>query len=324
MAKGADLRHENLIKVKSCFFQKTILTKGKIGEMVGLSHGAVTNIVQKLLGVNFILPVANAPSTGGRQSKQYVLNPDYAHILMITIKKEPEQTRILARNTQTTGGLIATWNYGTSTKTREVIMASIGEMIRNDFQIKVVAISIPGVTFQGKVTICDCEELLDWPLVETIERRFRVKVIVTNDVNGACLGFYQNYASSPAVALLYQPKVKYVGCGMVLNHQLYQGATSFAGELSYLPFVDFASQEKMLRTNPKELLKIQLISLCSVINPEIVGICSDNFTGIPKWDLAGHLPVDHLPKLVEAGDFYELVFKGLLSLACDYFRLNEC
>ena len=62
--------------------------------------------------------------------------------------------------------------------------------------------------------------------------------IIENDVNCASIGFYHQYSHYQNSALIYQPAVDYVGCGMIIQGKLYNGFSHFAGELRCLPFYD--------------------------------------------------------------------------------------
>lgn len=322
MAKGKDLKQENRVKVRKCFYCGDILTKNMIIGKTGLSNGAITNILREFIDEGEISLLGEAESTGGRKSKQYNLNRDHIHVLNVIIKRATATNEIALATIDLKGKPIESRTYFASESLREKIIGAIGEAVEHDPLIKVVSISIPGVAHDGVITICDCEQLVQWAIEEDVQSSFHLAVMVENDVNAACLGFYQDHQDSLAVAFLYQPKVKYVGCGMVLNHELFKGANSFAGELSYLPFVDFSNQEKLLETDPRGLLKTQLLSLCSVVNPDVVGICSENFEGLPDWDLPGCLPKTHVPELVRVNDLYSLVTKGLFAAARDYLVSN--
>lgn len=323
VARGKDIKQENRVKVRKCFYDGDILTKNMIIGETGFSNGAVTNILKEFIDEGEILLLGEAESTGGRKSKQYNLNRDHIHLLNVIIKRATTTNEIALTIVDLKGKPIESRTYYAPVSLREKIMESIGEVVKQDPLIKIVSISIPGVAHRGVITICDCEALIHWPIEEAIRRSLHLEVRVENDVNAACIGFYQGHQDSLAVAFLYQPMVKYVGCGMVLNHRLFKGANSFAGELSYLPFVDPSSQDKLLEADPQGLLKTQLVSLCCVVNPDVVGVCSDNFEGLPDWDLQECLPKTHVPKLVWVGDFYGLVSRGLYATARDYLVYNE-
>ena len=62
---------------------------------------------------------------------------------------------------------------------------------------------------------------------------------------------------------------------MIIQGKLYNGFSHFAGELRCLPFYDHLQQERLLKDAPQELLEKQIVTLCCVLNPEAIGICSD-------------------------------------------------
>ena len=70
------------------------------------------------------------------------------------------------------------------------------------------------------------------------KKEIKQKIIIENDVNCASIGFYHQYPHYQNSALIYQPAIDYVGCGMIVQGKLYNGFSHFAGELRCLPFYD--------------------------------------------------------------------------------------
>ena len=71
-----------------------------------------------------------------------------------------------------------------------------------------------------------------------IEEAFQLPCEIENDVNCARIGFYHQYPHYQNSALIYQPAIDYVDCGMIVQGKLYNGFSHFAGELRCLPFYD--------------------------------------------------------------------------------------
>lgn len=111
--------------------------------------------------------------------------------------------------------------------------------------------------------------------------------------------------------LIYQPAVDYVGCGMIIQGKLYNGFSHFAGELRCLPFYDHLQQERLLKDAPQELLEKQIVTLCCVLNPEAIGICSDVLKDI-QISLPT-IPLKHQPQIIKINQLYKLIKEGLFS-----------
>ena len=200
------------------------------------------------------------------------------------------------------------------------ILEIITSFLRKDNKIEVLALSIPGVCQDGKIDICDFDELVNIDLFALINERFDLEVIIENDVNIASIGFADHYPKIENIVLMYQPKIKYIGCGILIDRHLCKGATDFAGDLSYLPFISHYQQDRMLESDPHGLLLKQLATICCVINPEIVGICSDVFEIFDSSELIKYVPRKHCPKIINIDNLDELIFAGLYHLAIEVLK----
>ena len=54
-------------------------------------------------------------------------------------------------------------------------------------------------------------------ILEILKKEIKQKIIIENDVNCASIGFYHQYSHYQNSALIYQPAVDYVGCGMIIQ-----------------------------------------------------------------------------------------------------------
>ena len=88
MTKVTDLKTNNIHQIRLCFYNGKVITKNELAKQTKLSLAATTNILKYLLERQEIYLAGEAKSTGGRKSKQYVLNKDYYHLLRIILKKE--------------------------------------------------------------------------------------------------------------------------------------------------------------------------------------------------------------------------------------------
>lgn len=71
--------------------------------------------------------------------------------------------------------------------------------------------------------------------------------------------------------------------------------------------------DKMLNENPLKLFECQVETLCSVFNPEIIGVYSDKIDNTYQL-LLKHIPIHHHPKIIYVQDFDEVIEKGLYQI----------
>lgn len=314
MTKVTELKSDNIHRIRECFYDGLVWTKNELAGVAGLSLAATTNILQLLLKNKEIELVGEAKSTGGRKSKQYKINKDYYHIGILSLKRNDADYYFIIKSIDLLGNILSENRIiSKSGKIKELIEV-ISSFINKDAKIGILVLSIPGVCKEGKVSICDFEDFEMVDLAYVIKDHFNLEVVIENDVNVACVGFGKHYSNAKNLVLMYQPRIKYIGCGILIDHQLCRGASNFAGELSYLPFLTHRQQDEMLKDDPNDLLLKQLVTICCVINPEVVGVCSDVINIFDERKLENYLTKEHWPKIINVNDLDKLICDGLTYL----------
>jgi len=314
LSKNSDLKIDNTHLVRKCFYDGKIWTKNDLSLHTGLSHAAITNILHYLLATKEIEFIGEARSTGGRKSKQYIINKDYAHLGMIILKRDQFCDVFFVKICNLLGDVLFESKRESHEGCFEEIVDIVKDMLDYDALISTLTLSIPGVCRNGEIDICDFEKLVHCHFVGDLKKRFLLDIHIENDVNVACMGLSHYYPDVMHLALMYQPQVKYVGCGLMIQHQLYTGFSQFAGELSYLPFLSFPEQEDMLKQNPQQLLLYQVVSLCAVMNPQVIGVCSDVIESFDVSLLDRYLTKEHQPHIVFIDQLDEYIKDGLFDL----------
>lgn len=314
MTKVTELKSDNIHRIRECFYNGLVWTKNELAGVAGLSLAATTNILQLLLKNREIELIGEARSTGGRKSKQYKINKDYYHIGILSLKRSGIDYYFIIKSIDLLGNILSENRIiSKSGKIKELIEV-ISSFINKDAKIGILVLSLPGVCKKGKVSVCDFEDFENVDLANVIKDHFNLEVVIENDVNVACVGFGKHYSNAKNIVLMYQPRIKYIGCGILIDHQLCRGASNFAGELSYLPFLTHRQQDDMLKDDPNDLLLKQLATVCCVINPEVVGVCSDIIDIFDEQKLDNYLPKEHWPKIINVNDLDKLICDGLTCL----------
>ncbi|WP_294578945.1 ROK family protein [uncultured Thomasclavelia sp.] len=317
MTKVTELKDENIHRVRKCFYDGKIWTKNELAKQANLSLAATTNVLQWLLKNGEIKLTGQAKSTGGRKSKQYSLNVDFKHLGLIVLKRDQANYYFKIKSVDLLGKKVFENTVESQDGSLDDLCKAIDYLIDHDLKITTLVISLPGVSNEGKIDICDFELLANLDLKQVLDNKYHLAVIIENDVNVAGIGFSQSYPDCDYLAYMYQPRIKYIGCSMMINHQLCKGFSNFAGELRYLPFLSHEQQDRLLQQNPKELLIKQLVSLCCVINPEIVGISSDVITDLDNFNLDLYLSKEHQPQIIFVKKIDELIYRGLYVLGSE-------
>lgn len=320
MSRNRDLKEENIYKIRSCFFDLGVWTKNTLSKKTGLSLATTTNVLQELIEKNEILYVGEADSTGGRKSKEYIFNTELLHLGMLILRKEGKRHILHAYSTNIRNDICEEIFVEKEEVFKEDIFLLLEDLFQKDPKIEILIISIPGVCEKGIVDISDYQNLEGISLTKELTERFHKPCIIENDVNVACIGFSCKCMNKQNIAFIYQPKEDYVGVGMVLNGKLYNGFSHFAGELRYCPFYTHTYQEEQTKRNPEELLMKQIGTLCTIINPEIVGYHSDCFKEAITTLQSLGIPDKHCPILVYVEKLEEEIQMGLYSIGLHYVK----
>ncbi|MBO1910838.1 ROK family protein, partial [Microvirga sp. 3-52] len=112
-------------------------------------------------------------------------------------------------------------------------------------QILGVGLGVPGITDVEKGLVFDAPSLgwKQYPLVKKLGELLSFPVYVDNDVNVAALGEQWKGAGKDKRNILQITLGTGVGCGMIINGQLYRGSSFAAGEIGYMVTDRHAAEE---------------------------------------------------------------------------------
>lgn len=309
MTKVEELRTENIESIRRCFYDRHIYTKSTLSKKTKISLAGTTNVLQELLKRKEIMQIDDAASTGGRKSKQYLLNKDYCHIAKVTLQKTETTYDFLIKIVDLFDQVI----YEENRKTKKGNLHDLEEVIASisgQKDLGYITISIPGVCVEGIVQNCDFYELEGEDAGNMIRRHTDVPFVIENDVNVSVIGYSQMYPAIKDMALIYQPACDYFGCGILIDGKLYNGYSHAAGELRYLPDYSESQQRVMLKESPEALLINRISVLQAVLDPELIAWYSD----VVKEDL----PVNERVKKID--NFYECIQNGLYQIGIEQIK----
>lgn len=309
MTKVNALKKENINQIRARFLEGGIYTKNQLSQLTHLSLAAVTNILIALLHSKEILQIDDADSTGGRKSKQYQINPSYQFIAEVILYKTKEMYCYQAMICGLDGNVVCEKRWSSKKSDNNILQEAIVFLSSVD-NVSCLVISIPGICRKGYISVCDFESLQDFSLLEWIQERWNVHVIIENDVNVALIGFSKTCPNQKDIVLLYQPSTDYFGCGIMIGGVLYNGAAHKAGELRYLPDYTEQQQLQLLQSTPKQFLESRIQILQAVLDPEMIGWYSDAFKET-EIDISKN-------NIVHIDAFHPLIEDGLYQIGVRY------
>lgn len=243
------------------------ITRKQLTDTSGLSVGAVSQIVNELLRQGWLLEHDDDTDTGGRPRTLLRLNPAAGYALGLKLM----ENRVVAAVTNFETDVLYYRDYNfdfddtpanLSRILASVIEITLAEARINRSELFGVGIGLAGVIY-AQTGVVHHSPFFGWrdvPLAKLVQERVELPIYVENDVNTLTITeqlFGAGYNRSDFVVVTVG---RGIGMGMVLNGQLYQGASGGAGEIgqnvlwdssgSTLTLEDVAADPAVVRAVP--------------------------------------------------------------------------
>lgn len=320
------LKNINVNKVRNALRQAHIASKNTLSKMTSLSVATCGNILRELEVSGEVSEVQLAQSTGGRPSKRYAYNKDFAHILKAYVRKENQEKTLIYEVTDILGQTIEAETVWMDFIRPDHLIAYIQGLIDKYPRIKVISFGLPGLVAGGYVDFCDIEELSQCDLKNRLVQATGKTVLIDNDVNITAVGYYyKHHLMESSFVYLYYPLKGMPGAGIVLDGKVLKGCSNFSGEVSFLPVENRSTDESDSVFNIRVSATIR--SITCLINPKTVVLSGfrlkeSDLEYIYK-DLSLHLPKQHMPEVLYVEDMHEDYMTGLWSLAIEEYQRLE-
>ena len=218
------------------------ITRPEISRVLGLNIVTVSNYVEEFINKNLVFEKEFDISEGGRRPILLDINADSGVVIgvgvnllnivgaVVDLKGRIIARRALERKDVGIKGVIAC--------IVEIISQTLSKASDVRSKIKGIGVGIAGIINKKDGSIRWPEKVgngYDYasiyvPLKNIIEKEFGLPVIIENDATAACFG-EQWLDLEPSVKnLIYM--FSGVGCGIMINGEIYTGATGSAGEVS--------------------------------------------------------------------------------------------
>ena len=130
-------------------------------------------------------------------------------------------------------------SHGTSEEVLAEVFSLI-DLLFND-TVKAIGIGVPGLVNQEEKMVYDVVYIPSWqkiPLQKLVENRYHVPVYINNDSNCFALGEYYFGKGKGSRSMVGITLGTGLGCGLIINHQLYEGRNGGAGEFGMISYLD--------------------------------------------------------------------------------------
>lgn len=277
---GTVIKEINLNMLRNAFKLKNIATKPQLAELTGLSVVTINSLVNILVENGEVIEDVIQPSNGGRPAAAFRFNSEFSLALIIYMYEENGCDIISAGVSDLCGNIIEKVEIPAVNIKINSFDNLIEEMIVKHPNIKVICFGIPGEEVDGKLLIMDYQGLKNSRFASYIEEKFKVKVLIENDMNAAVEGYCYSHeiGEEKCVVGIYFPRKYPPGSGIYINGKIYKGRNNLAGEIKYLPFEidweNFDFNEEKLR----EVIVKTMMSFCCMYNPDTIVLYGDAVT----------------------------------------------
>lgn len=219
------------------------LSRTQITEISGLSVGAVSQITNELISEAWLLEGGAGDYTGGRRQTLLRLNLDAGCAVGLKVMEQ----RIVCALTDLECRVLHYHEFPMPAERDpdpitaaivDAVAATVQESGVDRTRLLGVGIGLAGITYP-QTGVVHYSPYLGWhdvPLAAFVHERLTLPVYIENDVNTLTLSEQLFGAGRHVENFVVVTIGRGIGMGLVINHQLYQGATGGMGELGHITF----------------------------------------------------------------------------------------
>lgn len=226
-------------------------SRSEVAKNLSISKPTVSKLVDELISEGWFREKESSSSnaSGGRRAFQIYFNHNAKYIVGVDIGGTSVEIAVMNLNGDIKEKVVFSTQEHLSKNFVQFIADNITLLIQeNDLdasQIIGAGIGVPGITDVEKGIVFDAPSL-GWKQFNFLERMDKLlpfPVYVDNDVNVAALGEQWKGAGKDKRNILQITLGTGIGCGMIINGQLYRGSSFAAGEIGYMVTDKHAAEE---------------------------------------------------------------------------------
>jgi len=218
------------------------LSRGQIAEKLDLNQATVSILVNALSRKKIILEAGQSPSRGGRRSCLLELNPEVAR----SVGVEFEGNHIWAVLTDFRGGILEKKKRTTGkdiprSKMIKKIISIIADILaaasRKSPPVLGIGVGLPGLIDKEKGVSLFYTGLDNWkdvPIRDILQSRFSLPVSIERSMPLIALAEGRFGAGRAAANLIVVTVRSGVGMGVIINGEIYAGASDGVGEIGHM------------------------------------------------------------------------------------------
>lgn len=238
------MREANLRLILNCLRVQGPLARVAIAASTGLSRTTVSSIVNDLLDEGLVREgdLLKASPSGGRRAMVVHFNASAAYLLGVDV----ERTHVIMLATDLSANVIASYSSPFDTdQGPEICLNQLTQLIWRFVaahelpwdRVVGVGVGISGPMDATQRCLIAPPRMPGWDRFDirgTLEQALDVPIIVDNDANMGALGESRFGAGRGVENFAYSNISTGIGCGIVINGNIYRGSVGTAGELGHI------------------------------------------------------------------------------------------
>jgi predicted NBD/HSP70 family sugar kinase len=315
--------------VRGVLLAKGEATTAELVAETGLSQTTVGLIIDQMRQARIVCETGKRASSGGRPASAWTLNPAAWKSIVIAIEIDGLTWGVanaLGSLSSQGSRLIRLDPLSDALALAEELKASAGEARL------ALAVGVPGAVKKGKLITGDlCETWSGIDLPSVFAQKIGLPVVVENDLNAIALGYAKSAefggCKLDSLVYIHFNGGSCIGSGLVFEGRILRGASSYSGELGFLPMggdktlddcllVAEADDERYVEAIVRALATVNCI-----VNPALFVVGGRGF----RFDLGDEIRArfealvvqDVRPNLVFAPESLPHYLTGLVGLAAE-------
>ena len=231
----SDHERKNLAILESIRRGKTI-SRTDISRITGLNIVTVSNYINDYIKKGLIVERGYDFSTGGRRPTIIELNSAYTYVVGIELGLSSIKAVLTDLEAKVIASVIRERPKADAEAVINCIIGSIEDLMKaykiDKSKIKGICVAASGLIDKEAGTIHSTVGTVSvfLPINLSLERKFGINTFIENDATAAAYGEWALSLDLDTKVMLYM--YSGVGCGIVINGEVFRGATGVAGEMS--------------------------------------------------------------------------------------------
>jgi len=295
MVDAQGIQRQRMNTILRAVLETPRATRGALSDRLGLSSSSIVKYAKSLIDKGLIRETDREESTGGRRSSVLELNPDAGLAVAVVLDATAVRGCLMDVSGRALTEECAPSRQGIP---RDELLAVIYGLIdtllasakQDGRRILGVGIGIGGHIDPSSGISHEYLYARDWydvPVRRLVEERYSVPAYLVKDANSCALGEKYRGRGIGVEHFLCVWMGEGIGMGIVVNGELYQGRSSYAGEFGHVHAVDdgqlcFCGHTGCLETvcSQQSILAACCSGLRQGVNSEILKHCGGDIQNI--------------------------------------------